>query len=248
MLEEIYEEIEKLDNYIPCNKVNSIFSKLCNYCIKNDSLYENIYWDNKILNINKICAKAEFEMEKYYNNNIQNIYDLKEFIYYKNYEDLSELEYINTKFLFKNEFKNILFIWWWPLPLTSIILAIKYNINSDIIDIDEESVNISKNLIEKLWLEDKINIFLGDAKTYKNNKKYDVVYIASLVFLDDNDEILKNIKNIDSKLFLTRTSHWLRQILYKKTDEKIIEKYFKTELIIHPKNDIINSILILTKK
>jgi len=247
-LEPLYDKIKLLKDYKPSKKVNALFWELCNFCTNNNNLDQDIKIDENIYNLNKICAKAEVEMEKYYSKNIKNISDLQNFIYYNNYELLSELEYLNLNFFLKNNFKNILFIWWWSLPLTSIILALKYGISSHIIDIDSDSIELSKNLIKNLWLEEKITIKLWDAKTYVDDKKYDVVYIASLVFLDDNKKLLSNISNIDSKLFLTRSSHWLRQILYKKIDEKIINKYFNIKLVIHPKNEIINSILILTKK
>lgn len=247
MLNYLYNEIKSLKNYKPSLKVNDLFSKLYNFCIENDTLNYDLKIDEKICEFNNICAEAETEMEKYYSKNIKNISDLKNFIYYNNYETLSYLEYINLNFVLKKSIKKILFIWWWALPLTSIILALKYNIKSEIIDIDEESVKLSKNLVKNLWLERQISIKLQDAKSFSTTKNYDVIYIASLVFLDDTEKILDNISKINSKLFLIRSVHWLRKVLYKEVDEKIISKYFNTKLIIHPKNEIINSIFVLDK-
>lgn len=107
-----------------------------------------------------------------------------------------------------------------------------------------------KELVKKLKLEDKITFEQKNILDYKDEKKYDLVYSASLIFWNDNQEnILKNIKNnLNFDKLLVRTSDGARQILYKKVDEKILEKYFKKELIVHPKNDIINSFIILTKK
>ena len=39
----------------------------------------------------------------------------------------------------------------------------------------------------------------------------------------------------------------MRQLVYKKIDKKILKKFFKEELIVHPKNEIVNSFIILTK-
>lgn len=249
MIQEFFNWLKNLNTFSPCEETNTLFTELCKYCVENDI---NIEVNDMVLEINKFCSIWEYELEKYYSKIISKSInpnnELKNFIYYDNYFNLTNFEYINLKY-FLWDIKNILFIWWWPLPLTSIILAQNYNIKSKIIDISEEACFLSQKLINALWLSDMITIEKADCSFYIDDSIYDVCYAASLIFWVDNQElILKNISKLNFNKLLTRTSDWTRQLLYKKTNEDLLKKYFKIDLKSHPKNEIINSIIILSKK
>ncbi len=249
MIEYFFDKLKSLDDLSPSPKVNDFFSELCCYSINNDL---NINNSDKIDFINKNCAEAEYELEKYYSNIISSSDnpndELVRFPYYDNYFNLTKLEYLNISY-FNDDIKNILFIWWWPLPLSSIILARKYWVKSTIIDNNDEAIELSKKLISVLWLNDMISIKKSDALYYKDNFNYDVCFIASLVFLsNDIDSILKNINKINFWLVLSRTSDWTRKLLYRPIDINLYKNYFDIKSIIHPKNDIVNSFILSTKK
>ncbi len=249
MVKKIYENFKKLKSLSPSKETNKVFSELVNYCISNDT---NIEYNDLVKGINNYCSKWEYELEKYTTEKILSSSnpkeELKRFEYYQNYEKLAKFEYTNSKLLI-DKIKNVLFIWWWPLPLTSIILYYKYWIKSVIVDFNSEAIDLSRKLIKKLKLNNYIKVIHWDAKTYKNTKNYDLCYIASLVFWSNEHKgIIENIKKIDFKLLLTRTSHRTRQLLYKKVDENILKQYFNIQLIIHPKNEIVNSIILSYKK
>lgn len=249
MINNFYKKLKALKSLEPNEQTNKIFSELCEYSIKSE---KNIKVNKKVLEINKICAEAEFEMEKFWANKIIKSKnpkkELENFIYFNNYQKLTNLEFINVKF-FQEKIDNVLFIWWWPLPLTAIILAKEFWVNCKIVDYSTEAINLAKELIEKLELKSKITFEKKDILDYKDEKKYDLVYAASLIFwIKEQEEIIKNISNLNFSKILVRTSHKSRKLLYKKTDENILKKYFKKELIVHPKNDIVNSFIILTKK
>jgi 2-polyprenyl-3-methyl-5-hydroxy-6-metoxy-1,4-benzoquinol methylase len=116
-------------------------------------------------------------------------------------------------------------------------------------DISESALEISKKLILKLGLENKFHFISGDAQNIQTEKKYDVVIGASLIFENDfQQQILENIyKNISCNYFLVRSSNGIRQLMYKKVEKKFLNKYFQILLEIHPKNELVNSIII-TKK
>lgn len=248
MINKFYKKLSQIKDFSPWEKNNKIISEIDKYVKDNDF---DIVVDDIVLEINRISSKLEYEFEKYYSNEIINsntpLDELKNFIYYKDYCKFTNLEFVNLQ-IYSDNIKEILFIWGWPLPMTSIILALEFWIKSKIIDVNQEACNISQKLISSLWLSNKVTIQKADATTYYDNNKYDVCYIANLVFLNTNQEtIFKNIKNINSNLFLTRSSYKTRQILYKKIDEEILNKYFNLELVIKAKNKSINSILIFTK-
>ncbi len=249
MIEKFYKKLKSLTDLKPKDEVNNVFSELCKYVVEND---KKLKVNKKILEINEICSKAEFEMEKFYSKKIANSQnpkqELKNFIYYQNYEKLTKLEFLNASF-FEENIKEVLFVGWGPLPLTAIILATNFQVNCKIVDYSEEAINLGERLIESLNLKEKISFVEKDILEYKDEKNYDLVYVASLVFGNDfQDEILKNISNLNFKKLLTRTSHGTRKLLYKKIKTKNLKKYFKKELIVHPKNEIINSFIILSKK
>lgn len=251
MIDSFYDEILSFQDLTPNDKINTFFTKLYDFCIKNDT--DTLEVNDKVLEINKICAEAEYQMELFY---VQKIIDsnnpkkeLKDFMYYKNYEDLTKLEFINMSFFYEN-IKNILFIGSGPFPLTWIILAQKYNIKVTLLDISKEAIELSQKLIKKLWLEDNFEFICSDILDFKSNKNFDGVFLASLVLQNtNNEEIFKTLHTkIIFKNLLIRTSHEIRQLLYKKIDTNILSKYFKIQLIIHPKNNIINSFILSTKK
>lgn len=249
MIEYFYNKLSKINDFKPWFKTNKIFWEICNYCMNNDY---NIEVNDTVLSINKYCSLWEYELEKYYSNIISKSNDpyntLVDFIYYDNYSKLTKLEYLNFKFFLDN-INNILFIWWWPLPLSAIILAKNYWIKSKIIDCSKEAIVCSTKLIRSLWLDNMIEIIEADAVNYNDNYKYDICCVASLVFWwDNNQKILNNIYNLNYDLLLTRTSSWTRELMYKKLDRNLIKEFFNIQLEIHPKNDIINSFILSTKK
>ena len=249
MINKIYKNLKWLKTLKPNVETNKIFSSLVNYCVENNL---NIEYTDIVKEINNYCSIAEYELEKYTVLEILKSDNpkgkLKEFVYYKNYLDLTKFEYMNSS-LFINQINNVLFIWWWPLPLTAIVLAYEYWVKSVIVDINEEAVELSKKLVEKIGLGEYIKIIKWDAINYVDSNKYDICYIASLVFWWINHlSIIENIWKINFDLLLTRTSHWSRELLYKKVDIEILNKYFNIQLISHPKNKIINSIILSYKK
>ena len=142
---------------------------------------------------------------------------------------------------------KVLFVGSWALPLTAIILAQNWWVCSVLIERDEEAVKLSRGLVQALGLEDKITIKKTDFLAYfEDDSDYDAVILASLLFTSgDTEELVTHlVKNIKFKNCLVRTVRGMRQLLYKKVDEKLLEKYLKPELFVDPQNHILNSILL----
>ena len=110
MIKIFLNKLKNLKTLEPSKETNKIFSELCQYSIKND---KKIKFNKTIDELNKICYEAEYEMEKFWSNKIINSENTKEelnnFIYLKNYELLTKLEYLNVSF-FDENLKNVLFI------------------------------------------------------------------------------------------------------------------------------------------
>ena len=244
---------KKLASYEPSEEVNAFFSELCQFA-RDETDYEldcdPIFVSDEVKGLQEICAVAEGEMEKFWSKKIQFAQDpqkmLKSFIYYQNYEDLTGLEYAllarQIGFL-----QQVLFVGSWALPLTAIILAQKWGVRSVLIEKDEEAVELSRGLIEALGLQEKIAVVASDFLDYRwSETEYDAVILASLLFTSGDAEKLVDhlTRCVKFRTCLVRTARGMRQLLYKKVNEKLLEKYMKLELLVHPQNHILNSVLL----
>lgn len=248
-IETFFLKAEKFTSLQPWKEVNSFFCELCSFCVKHEKKIPRI---KEVEVLQKMCSTWECLLEKFISQSIIDsenpLETLRWFEYYKNYEDLSWLEYMNLAFYW--DVKSILFLGVGALPLTAIILAKKYDIQCRIVDYDIETVDLGKKLIEKLWLEDSIEYIFWDAYNYNDSKKYDVCYVAALIWWEEQEQIklLDHIRlRINTNYFLLRSSHGTRELLYRKVSLSLLRKYLDIEHIIHPKNRIINSIIIAKK-
>lgn len=246
MFETLYQEIHSLTDLKPNPETNSVFSKLYQAVIQ-WKIWCEFCWEKKHT-IQNICSEAEYEMEKYYAEKIINSkIKIEDFLYIKNYEKLVELELNNIKNFWKIP-KKLLYIWGWPLPLTAILYAEKYGTKITLLDNSLEAILLGKQVIKSLWLQNKIIYKYSDAEEYFSLEKYDCISVASLVFTRSNlENILSNIQKINFDILLLRSAEWARELLYKKLPVEKIQNYFQPLVEIHPKNEIINSLLLFKK-
>lgn len=253
MIKEIFRNINELKSYMPSTKTNRAFSNLYNFTVMHNSwFYNTMLWKWELRTLQTKCWDAECCMEKYYANNLINSDNaenyLKTFMYYDNYYELSRLEFLQMSFV-NTSTKKILFIWGGSFPLSAIMLAIHYNIQIDIIDCDNDAIELGIKVINKLWLSSKVQYFYWNAENYQTDKVYDSVILAALIFQYSNTQIvIDNVKKIKCNSLLVRSSHWVRKLLYKPVNTDLLNKVFSPVIEVHPKNELINSILIYKNK
>jgi hypothetical protein len=153
------------------------------------------------------------------------------------------MEYTHLQLLQKDH-KHILFIWWWALPLTAIILAKDYWCQVTVIDKNKKASKLATELIKKLWLEDKITIIHNNIHNFHTTIHFDCVIAAALLFNTQQRKILTSIKKIWSKCYIFRSADWLKRLLYQNLSESIISEYFNIQYVLHPRNHIINSLIL----
>jgi len=72
---------------------------------------------------------------------------------------------------------------------------------------------------------------------------------AAMLFTDGNQtELFENISQLQTKYFLFRSSVGKRELLYRKLSTTKLQKNFQVLLEIHPKNELVNSIVIAQKR
>lgn len=247
----IYNKIIELEDLSPSPLVNEIFTELVDLVKQLDSTEELTI--KEISNLQKICAESEYLMEKYWANEIINapkpLEKLREFVYYKNYLDLTKLEWLNISACNVHSWHDIIFCGGGPLPMTAIILAIEFDLNSTVLDIDRDACILAQKVIQKLGLGNKIKIINSDASKFSNYGQFNTIFVAALAGIDSKTKkkILNKIKtDTEPHTHVLARSAWGgRKYLYKPIEK---EEYanFNRILEIHPNNDIINSFLIFS--
>ncbi len=251
ILQNLYKKLKKLDCLKPSQNVNTIFQDLVQYVL-NQKTEINIS-ANTIDFIQKTCSKAEYELEKYWAQEIIHNKNpkkaLQRFPYFQNYQQLTQLEWFSLLGCHHNHKHNFLFVGGGPLPLTALILAQKYQQTVTILEKEQEAVHLSQSLINILKMSEQIKIIHTDAQAYSDYGKYSVINIAALA-----GSALKEKTNIISRIhkytkndahILARSSWGSRKILYKPFPK---QDFLAPVLEIHPQNEIINSVLIFKKK
>lgn len=162
-----------------------------------------------------ICAKAEGEMEKYWADKFNDMDELsyenlREFLYFDNYELIADKESKLMKRCIDDiENSNIIFAGAGALPLTAIIMHVKYGFKVSLLDIDSEAVEKSKLLISKLGLDIPVyntDFFDADLSSYK------VVFLASLV--PNKEEAVEHISKQGVKFYILRGADSQYQAFY----------------------------------
>ena len=117
---------------------------------------------------------------------------------------------------------NVLFIWSWPFPETAIHLHKTYWCNIECVDICKISIDISRQVIKKMWFGECIKITRGRWEDM-NYSKYTHIFLAAHV---ENKENI--VKNIDSwKIILARFGELHRSFIYSPFE---YFKYFWTQI------------------
>ncbi|HWA52384.1 MAG TPA: nicotianamine synthase family protein [Patescibacteria group bacterium] len=238
-MQKLYNEITNLDNYLPSEKVNRLFSTLVENTLKEE---KNNLNKKQIENLQKVCSSAEYELEKYWSQ--KNIY---KFPYFENYLKLTKLEWFSLKSCSVHKKHKILFVGGGPLPMTAIMLAKIYRQKVTILEKEKEAVDLSSSLIKELKLQNKIKVIQVDALDFEGYKNFNAIFVAALAGINSNikDKILEKIKKqtLKNTHILARSSWGARRILYKPLSKHSF-KIFKPVMEVKPMNDIVNSFVI----
>ena len=254
-LQLILDQAKKLAPYKPNEEVNQFFSDLYKMSVINScELSSQIINSQELTQLHDICSQAEYQMEQYRANRLLHSKDIKneleKFPYRNNYTDLTKLEYHSILSQLES-CQNLLFVGSWPLPLTAIILAQKYDMHCVLVERDEIAVQTSQKIIEKLWLQRQIEVIHSDFLNFSSTLCYDAIILASLLFYwgATDKKILSHLSSqLNFQLAVIRSVEWLRQLLYQKINLDLIKTYLNLEISIHPNNHIVNSLLLCTNK
>ncbi len=246
-LKDIYSQIISLDDYTPSEKVNSLFSALV--LKATDPSSEEMLSRKKCGCLQRVCSHAEYEMEKHWAKEIISSNNgIIDFPYYKNYVDLTKLEWNALASCTYHEHHDVLFVGSGPLPMTAIILALNHNVRLKLIDNDPVAVRLSRSVIRMLGLQDMISVAQADGSSFEGYGDFNVIFVAALAGTDagQKEKIFSRIQKSASEdcHIIARSSWGRRKLLYPPLPRSVYS-LFKPILEISPYNEIVNSIVVL---
>jgi hypothetical protein len=190
-------------------------------------------------------CKWETELETHYANRILSgdATDAQDYLLYDRFSHLitKELNLVNY------DFNRLLFIGSGPFPITAILLHHFTGKRIDCLEKFSQSAEISRAVLKKLGLEEKVIVHEGDGGSF-DTKEYDVVLNALLA--KPKWQIMKNIRrngNPNCKV-LCRTSYGLRQLLYEATASNAIHGFKVEGEQLATYNDTISTLLLSNKE
>jgi nicotianamine synthase len=252
----ITQRLKQQKSLQPNSTVNSLFTDLVASVQRHDAMhYQDIIhqYDLHCLaeDTQCLCSAGEYALELYWSEKIIHAKHpraaLEQFPYFDNYQQLVALESQTIKSVVQPE--KILFIGSGPLPLTAILLAQNYSWYIDCMDRDTSAYNYGTAVSQALAVPN-LNFTCVDVHRYQDLAQYQVIVLGALVGVTSHEKE-KILNHIYSQVqagtrVLVRSSHGLRELLYPSIDTSRLQDWH-IEKIIHPKNDLINSLIVLCK-
>ena len=167
---------------------------------------------------------------------------LDTFHFYERYQGLLTNE---SKLAHWHDDKTFVFVGSGPLPLTLILFREKFGCKCIGIEIQEEVAELSREVIQKLGLDDGIEIMVGD-ETLLKDIDFDILMVAA--FAEPKERVFANVWEIvDEKTpVLVRTYSGMRAILYAPLTDTILRGFHK-EIMLLPIGNSNNTSVLLRK-
>lgn len=252
-MKDLLQRIRALRTLTPSEETNAAFSELVHRAL--DPQIKVDLSEQEVFELRNLAAQAEFEMELFWAEKViaSETPDatLKSFWYYKNYQDLTKIEWSALdSYCVREKHDSVLFVGSGPLPMTAIVLAKEYGVSSVLLDTNEAAVAISRKLIHKIGLASMVKVEFSSGEKYMKYSDFEVVYLAALAGVDEEAKnvIVENIavQSTEHTHLIVRSAHSNRTLLYAPVDIHRI-RGFSPILEVHPHNDVVNSVIILKK-
>ncbi|WP_088344938.1 MULTISPECIES: nicotianamine synthase family protein [Rhodomicrobium] len=161
----------------------------------------------------RICARAEYEMEKFWS---QKIIDSKapnatlaSFPYYNDYDKLVTDEVA----LLGCSPRQVLFLGSGPLPLSALVVAKRHpDANIVCIERDEAACQLCRTIVDLFDLDARISVVNSDANTY-NSDSVDLIVCAALI---EDFNIFDSILASRAEYILAREGDGVVEFFYRR--------------------------------
>lgn len=254
-VETITQKLKTQQHLQPNKLVNHLFSDLVVTIQTHDSMScQNFVQEHNLHYLAQqsqcLCSEGEYALEMYWSKKITTAHcpqqAIQRFPYLHNYQQLVDLELQVMKPT--SPVKKVLFIGSGPLPMSAILLANQYW-HIDCIDKNQTAHDHGQAVVRALGIA-HIHCICADIHNQENLAQYQIIIMGSLVGTTSHEKelILRHIHDRVSPgtKVIVRSSHGLRELLYPSINISQLTQW-SIEHIVHPKNDIINSLIVLCK-
>jgi nicotianamine synthase len=257
----IHDALESQRSLAPSTEINRLFTELVHLTDNHDPdvakrVLSEPEVQRRLPSLRNLCARGESALEHHWYERVVGSVDAREalqaFPYYRNYEQLAQLEMHAMLGVTDQKLRRVLFIGSGPLPLTSILLAQRYDMQVDNIDIDSQAATEGAQLATRLGAHGLTFAHATVDRLPKSQiAEYDVVYVAALAGLshDEKDAIFRTLAASlkSGALIIARSAHLQRELLYPAVSHMDMQRYFRPLSEVHPYNEVVNSVLIARK-
>lgn len=261
---ELYEKISGLDSLKPCKDVDTLLTQLVLTCMPQNHHHIDVTRLCKKAqemrsDLIRLCGEAEGLLESHFATILGSfdrpIENLEIFPYYKNYLKLAQLEFTLLTQHCTHVPNKVAFVGSGPLPLTSIVLALNHLTTTSFhnYDIDPSANSIAIQLISSnADLSKRVSFHTCDVlKVTSELEEYDVVFLAALVGMD-KEEKARAIEHLgrymrSGAILMVRSAHGARAFLYPVVDVHSDLGGFEVLSVFHPKDEVVNSVIVARK-
>ncbi|MBT0771866.1 hypothetical protein KIH74_23190 [Kineosporia sp. J2-2] len=260
----IYENLRQQPGLAPSTMVDRLFTELVGLCGEDGGDLSpraaRVLGDQRVASrlagLHEICAEGEYLMETHWARRIAEAdkprEELAGFPYLGNYRELTRLE-INLLRCFGVEpatARRICFLGAGPLPLSAICLYEELGVPVDVVDRSEEAVVLGSACVNALLGRGRVRFHLADAARFEQVAGADVVVLGALAGLepDAKNAILAALwQRLDpGTVLLVRSAAGLRRLLYPAVGTRDLGGWEQLG-VLHPLNDVINSVIVLRR-
>jgi hypothetical protein len=172
-------------------------------------------------------SEAEYQMELFDSRQLCNQpeFGLASLFQYKNWgnyeslvgEELKQLRKISRP---EEITSPIVFVGSGPLPLSALLLHLRWNVSVICLDIDPDACEAARFMMERINISDNVQVVQGDGAEFDYADRQHV-FIASLV--TQKDKVLEQIRRSNpGALVAIRTAEGIRQLMYEAINEEAI--------------------------
>ncbi|XP_068652666.1 nicotianamine synthase-like [Aristolochia californica] len=257
----IHASISMLESLRPSKIVNSLFTQLVKLCTLPSSIdIHTLPPEVQLMreSLISLCGRAEGLLELEYSIFFSKFsYPLDEltlFPYYGNYVKLALLEYNILCQSGMEQPKSVAFVGSGPMPLTSIVMATRHMTTTQFVnfDIDELANRMARELVgTDAELKRRMKFTTCDIMSVREELgSFDCIFLAALVGMkkEEKVKIIGHIRKYmrSGGLLLVRSANGAKAFLYPIVEEEDLHG-FEVVSIFHPKDDVINSVVLVRK-
>ncbi|KAJ6791589.1 nicotianamine synthase 3-like [Iris pallida] len=258
----LHHSISLLPSLHPSKEVNHLFTELVLACIPPSTIaIPSLPEDTQAMrsHLIRLCGQAEGHLESHYSAIIaaqdRPLDHLTMFPYYSNYVQLTELEFTLLSRHIGAPPGHVAFVGSGPLPLSSLLLAMRYLKGSAFhnYDLDEKANAEAAKLVEAdPGLARRFGFRTENIMGVKRAlARYNVVFLAALVGMgrEEKREVIDHLARhmAPGALLVVRSAHGARAFLYPVVDLEDL-KGFEVLSVYHPGDEVINSVIVARKK